>query len=138
MTDPVSTTPAAAAADEIRVPVLEETATVSKREVTTGRVVVRTLVDVEDRVLSQALSEDKVDVERIAIDRVVDVAPQMRTEGDVTIIPVLQERIVVEKQIVLVEEIHIRRRTSVETVAVPVQIRTQRAVVERIDGDGPP
>lgn len=71
------------------------------------------------------------DVERVPIGRVVDVAPQIRTEGDVTIIPVLQERMVVGKQLFLVEEVHITRRTRVETVDIPVRLRTQRAVVDR-------
>lgn len=117
--------------DEISVPLLEETATVGKREVITGKVVVRTLMDVEDQLLRETLSDESVEVERFAINRVVDVAPQIRTEGDVTIIPVVQERIVVEKQLVLLEEVHITRRRSVETVDIPVQLRTQRAVVER-------
>ena len=131
MPDPSATTPAGDGPDEINLPLVEETATVGKREVTTGKVVVRTLVDVEDRLLREALSEQSVDVQRVEIGRVVDVAPQIRTEGDVTVIPVLEERIVVEKQLVLVEEIRITRRTSVETVEVPVRLRTQRAIVER-------
>ena len=116
--------------DPISVPLVEETARIEKREVTTSRVVVRTLVDVEDRLLSESLLEGTVNVERVAIDRVVDTAPPIRTEGDVTIIPILQERIVVRKELVLVEEIRITRRTVVETVEIPVQVRTQRAVIE--------
>ena len=48
-------------------------------------------------------------VERVPVDQFVDEAPQVRTEGDVTIIPVLEERYVLEKRLVLVEELHIRR-----------------------------
>ena len=131
MPDPSSVPLASGRSDEINVPLVEETATVEKREVATGKVVVRTIVDVEDRLLHEALSEETVNVERVAIGRLVDVAPQVRTEGDVTIIPVLQERIVVEKQLFLVEEVRITRRTSVEAVEIPVQLRTQRAVVEQ-------
>ncbi|WP_375461118.1 YsnF/AvaK domain-containing protein [uncultured Enterovirga sp.] len=117
--------------DQISVPLIEETATVGKREVITGKVIVRTLVDVEDHLLRESLSDESVEVERFAIDRVVDVAPQIRTEGDVTIIPVVQERIVVQKVLILLEEVHITRRKSIETVDIPLQLRTQRAVIER-------
>lgn len=116
---------------ETRIQLVEETATISKREVVTGKVVVRTVVDAEERVLSEALSENTVSVERVAVDRVVEAIPPVRTEGNVTIIPVLQERIVVQKQLVLLEEVRITRLTSVETVDIPVQLKTQRAIVER-------
>lgn len=130
MSDPTAK-PSTGDVDEISVPLIEETATLGTREVTTGKVVVRTVVDVEDRLLSQMITEERVDVERVAIGRVVDVAPQIRTEGDVTIIPVLQERVVVETQLVLVEEVRITRRIATEKVEIPVQLRTQRAVVEQ-------
>jgi hypothetical protein len=39
-----------------------------------------------------------------------------RTEGDLTIVPVLEEVIVVETKLLLEEEIHIRRTLTKETV----------------------
>jgi stress response protein YsnF len=124
--------------DTTVIPVVEEKASVVKRPVTSGRVVVKTTVDTEERTLRETLSEEKVDVERVAINRIVDVVPHVRTEGDVTIIPVLEERLVVEKQLVLVEEVRIRRSASAETVEVPVTLRKERATVERPNGDGEP
>jgi stress response protein YsnF len=52
-------------------------------------------------------------------------------------VPVLEEVLVVEKRLVLKEELHIRRRATTETVEVPITLRKQRAVVERIDPDKP-
>jgi uncharacterized protein (TIGR02271 family) len=118
------------------IPLVEETARIGKSQVTSGKIVVKTVVETEERMLREALSLEKVDVERVPIDRVVDVAPQTRTEGDVTIVPVVEERLVVEKQLVLVEEVRIRRLTAVETVELPVQLRRERAVVERLDAAG--
>ena len=65
------------------------------------------------------------------IDREVETPPPMRSEGEVTIIPVLEERLVISKRLVLKEEIHIKRRSSVETVQVPVSLRKQHAIVTR-------
>jgi stress response protein YsnF len=48
---------------------------------------------------------------------------------------VLEEILVVEKRLVLKEELHIRRRATTETAEVPVTLRKQRVVVERIDPD---
>ena len=55
----------------------------------------------------------------------------VRTEDGITIIPVLEEVLVVEKQLVLKREIRIRTRRTSETVEIPVSLRKQRAKVER-------
>jgi stress response protein YsnF len=55
----------------------------------------------------------------------------IRTEGGVTIIPVLEEVLVVEKRLVLKREIRISKRSTSETVKIPVSLRKQRADVER-------
>jgi stress response protein YsnF len=44
--------------------------------------------------------------------------------------------LVVTKQLVLKEELHIRRRVETETVEAPVSLRKQRAVLEREAPDG--
>ena len=62
---------------------------------------------------------------------IVETAPDVRTEGDLTIVPVVEEVLVVEKRLVLKEELHIRRTSQTEVVEVPVTLRKQRAVVER-------
>jgi stress response protein YsnF len=62
----------------------------------------------------------------------------VRTEGDVTILPILEEVLVVEKRLVLKEELHIRRHLARENVEVPVTLRKERAVVERLTADGQP
>jgi stress response protein YsnF len=72
----------------------------------------------------------------VPVDQVVDTAPDIRTEGNVTIVPVLEEVLVVTKQLVLKEELDIRRRVETETVEVPVTLRKQRAIVEREAPDG--
>ena len=58
-------------------------------------------------------------------------APQIRTEDEVTIIPVLEEVLVVEKRLMLKREIRIRKRATSETVEIPVTLRKQQAKVER-------
>jgi len=112
-------------------PLVEETATVHKREVVTGKVRVRTVTDTVEELAKANLQSASVEVTRVPVDQVVDTAPEIRTEGDVTIVPVLAEVLVVTKQLVLKEELHIRRRVETEAIEVPVTLRKQRAVVER-------
>lgn len=117
-------------AEEV-IPVVEETATVGKRQVVTGRVRVRTVTDTVDELAHTTVQREDVEVTRVPIGRVVETAPAIRTDGDVTIVPVVEEVLVVEKRLLLKEELHIRRRVETETVEVPVTLRKQRAIVER-------
>ena len=121
-------------AEEI-LPLAEETATVEKREIVTGKVRVRTITETLEELTKANLQSGTVEVTRVPIDKVVDMAPEIRTEGDLTIVPVLEEVLVVTKQLVLKEELHIRRRVETEAVEVPIKRRKQRAIVERIAPD---
>jgi stress response protein YsnF len=55
----------------------------------------------------------------------------VREEGDVTIMPVLEEIIVVERQLILKEEIHIRQLRTTERHRETVVLREQDAVITR-------
>ena len=117
-------------------PLLEEEMRVDKRSVATGKVRVRSVVDTIEEVARAALAEDRVEVTRVPLNREVSAAPPVRTEGEVTIVPVMEEVLVVEKRLVLKEELHIRRRVTHENVEVPITLRKQRAVIERLTADG--
>ena len=114
-------------------PVVEEHLRIDKRTVTTGRVKVRTETQYVDEIASALLESEAIEVERVTINQPVEQAPPVRTEGNVTIIPVLEEVLFVEKRLVLKEELHVRRRVTEERFEVPVALRKQHAVVERID-----
>lgn len=127
------------AGETVLVPLVAETAHVRKRVVETGRVRVSTHTETVEQVLRDTLRSETVGVTRIPINRTLEEgepAPQVRDEGGVTIIPVLEEVLVVEKRLVLKEEVHIRRTDSGEDVEVPVTLRRQRAVVERVSPEG--
>ena len=110
--------------------IVEEELRVEKRQVATGRVTVRTTTEVSDEVARATLEGETVEVTRVPINREIDAAPSIRTEGDVTIIPVVEEVVLIEKRLVLKEEIHLRRTVTREDVAFPVKLRKQRATVE--------
>lgn len=135
-----SASPEEVRADEtVLIPLVEETARIEKHATETGRVRVRTHTDTVEQVLRETLRGDMVGVTRVPVNRTIaegETAPQIRDEGGVTIIPVLEEVLVVEKRLVLKEEVHIRRTTSGENVEVPVTLRRQRAVVERVSPTG--
>jgi stress response protein YsnF len=117
------------------VPLVEETASVQTQEIVTGRVRVRTVTDTVEELARADVRQETVEVTRVPVDRVVDAPPEVRTEGGVTIVPVLEEVLVVERRLVLKEELHIRRTVESKPVAVPVTLRKQRAEVERLAPD---
>lgn len=120
---------------DLHIPIIEEEAYLHKRAVETERVRVRTFMDEEETVVTDELRRQQVEVTRVAIDREVTAAPEIRTEGDVTIVPVLEERLVVEKRLFLVEELHFRRTAVVDRVTVPVTLRRTRIDIERTNID---
>lgn len=115
----------------LTVPVIEEEITVEKTEVSDGHVEVRTWTELEKGTLDFDLVREDVEIERIRLDQVVDAPPAIRTEGDTTIVPILEERIVITKQLVLVEEIRMTRRSKVQSHSVTTELRKQRVSVER-------
>ena len=113
-------------------PLLEEQATIDKRTVTTGKVSVVTHTKTVEQTVRAILKGEEAEVVTVELDQTVSgPAPSIRTEDGVTIIPVLEEVLVVEKWLVLKREIRISNRSTSETVEIPVSLRKQRAKVER-------
>ena len=119
--------------ENVSVPVIEEELEVGKRRVEGDRVSVRTVPRERTEVVEQPLESMEVEIERIAIDREIDTAPEIRNDGDTMIIPIVEERLVVEKRLFLREEIHVHRRRVVTQFRQNVTLRSQEVVVERRD-----
>jgi uncharacterized protein (TIGR02271 family) len=112
-------------------PLVDERLSIDKRTVETGRVRIRTVLDERQEWVRETLEREAVSIERVMIDRVVDAPPGIRQEGDVLIIPLVEEVLVVEKRLLLKEEIHVRTQRHVEQVEEPVTLKSTRGVVER-------
>ena len=115
------------------IPLVEERFEVGKRRVESGRVKVRVAVDTREELVPAELSHDEVEIRRVPRNQAVSDLPAVRLEGDTTIIPVVEEQLVVEKRLVLVEEIHVVRRSRTATERIPVALRSERAEIERED-----
>jgi uncharacterized protein (TIGR02271 family) len=120
--------------DVAAIPLVEERVSIAKRQVEAGRLRVRISVEEREELVPVELAHDEVEVERIPKNLPLSELPGVRLEGNTTIIPVVEEVVVVEKRLVLVEEIHVRRKTGTETQEIPVTIRSETAAVER-DGE---
>ena len=112
------------------IPLAEERVSVTKREVETGRLRIEVSVDERQDAVPVELSHDEVEVERVPVNKVVSHLPSVRLEGSTTIIPVVEEVVVVEKRLMLVEEIHVRRKSVAETRQIPVVLRSERVHID--------
>ena len=113
------------------IPLVEERVSVAKREVETGRFRIRVTVEERQDIVPAELAHDEVEIERVPMNRTLSQLPSVRLEGSTTIIPVVEEVVVVEKKLVLVEEIHVRRKSNVRTQDIPVTLRSEQAEIER-------
>jgi hypothetical protein len=60
--------------------------------------------------VNESLLEEAVNVERVPVNRFIEQPVETRQEGDVTIVPVMEEVLVVQRRLMLKEEIRITRR----------------------------
>jgi uncharacterized protein (TIGR02271 family) len=130
-----ASTPGNTVAEEVAaIPLVEERLSVAKRQVESGRVRVHVTVEEREEIVTEQLLRDDVQVERVPRNVRLTEVPSVRLEGNTTIVPVVEEVLVVEKALVLVEEIHISRRSVSEETEIPVTVRAERANVERDPG----
>jgi uncharacterized protein (TIGR02271 family) len=114
-----------------------EEAHVSRRTVETGRVRIATVTHTRDHLVDEMLARTNVEVERVPIGRAIDAIPPVGGDADHTIIPIVEETVVVERKLVLKEELHIRRKRATERYRETVKLRHQTAEVTRISAGEP-
>jgi uncharacterized protein (TIGR02271 family) len=120
-----------------RIPVVRERIDIDRRSVETGRVRVRK--EVRERIarVEAPVVKDRVRVERVAVGREVDPhdPPRTREEDDVLVIPVLEEVLVVERRLMLREELRVIRSREETSVVQEVPLTEEHVVVERVRED---
>lgn len=119
--------------EPVVIPVIHEELEIGKRRVETGAGVrVHKEAREEEQVVDLPLMHEQVEVERVPVDRVLESPAAVRHVGDTIIVPVMQEVLVVQKQLRLVEELHIRRTRVERREPRTVMLRKEEARVERM------
>ena len=127
-TKPIDLNQPVSASDVI--PVLEERLRVEKRQVTTGLAKVHVTVSEHDEAVEALLLRQDVAVDRVPVGMFVTETPAIRQEGDTIIVPIFEERLVVEKRLFLTEELRIRIDEKRHTTTQTVRLRRERADVD--------
>ncbi len=113
------------------IPVTQEEVHVDKQRVESGAVRLRKTVRERVETIDEPMLHDEVDIEHIAINRVVEAPSPPREEGDVLVVPVYEEVVTVQRQWVLREEIRLRRREVQTRHREAVTLREEQLQVER-------
>jgi uncharacterized protein (TIGR02271 family) len=120
--------------NKITIPILEEQLTVGKKVIETARVRLSKTINESIESLEIPLTEEEIVVNRVPKNELLDVMPAAsRYEGDVMIIPVLKEVAVIEKRIMLVEEIHVSKKQTEKTETREVTLRKEEIKVTRTE-----
>lgn len=127
-----------AGARPVTIPVLQEELHVGKRVEEVGRVRLRKRVEERTQTIEHPVLRERVTVERVPMNQYLDAAPPVRTEGDVLVVPVIEEVIVFEKRLVLREELRISKRTVEEVATQDVVVRSESVDVEHIEAPPAP
>jgi uncharacterized protein (TIGR02271 family) len=113
------------------IPVIHEEVVFDKRVVETGKVRISKYIREFEEVVDEPLFREEVAVERVPINQFVEARPAVRQEGDTMIIPVVQEQIFVEKRLVLVEELHVRKQVVEAHQPQRVILRKEEVDIKR-------
>ncbi|MBV9531539.1 MAG: YsnF/AvaK domain-containing protein [Bradyrhizobium sp.] len=116
---------------------LAEEAKVSRESIETGRVRVAKVTRTRDHLIDELLTSSSVEVSRVPIGRLIDTMPAIKEEGDLTIVPIVEETVVVERKLMLKEELHIRRVQTTERYQQTLKLRYQTAEVTRTPAQKP-
>lgn len=124
--------------NSVVIPVRAEELRVDSQIVETGRLRVSKSVDETVQSIELPEMHEETEVYRVAVNQVIHTAPPVRHEGDTLIIPVLREEVVVQKRLILVEEVHITRKPVHTHRQETVSLRQETVGVERVPRASPP
>lgn len=113
------------------IPVIQEQVLVGKRVVETATVEVKKTVTEGPEPVHVVVAHDETSVERVPVNRIVEKTPEIRYEGDTMIIPVMKEVAVVEKKLMLVEELRITKRAVQTQETEYITVRREHLEISR-------
>lgn len=119
------------------IPVIAEELVVDKLQHDTGGVRVTKKVQEHVEIVDEPLLREEVTVERCPMNVLIDAPARVREEGDTLIIPVMEEFMVVERQLLLKEEVHIHKRRQQVHAPQQVVVRSEEVRVEPLRPAGP-
>jgi uncharacterized protein (TIGR02271 family) len=115
------------------IPVIVEELDVQKRLVETGKVRITKVVHEQEALVDEPSWHEEVTVTRVPVQRVVDGPIPVRHEDDTMIVSIMEEVLVVEKRLLLKEELHIRKQRIETHEPQHITLQSEEALIERLN-----
>lgn len=113
------------------VPIAEEQLRVGRRTVETGRVTVDKTVTEREQTVDEPTFIDEAQVRRVPVNQVIDQPAEIHQQGDDLVIPLMEEVLVVEKKLMLREEVRITRTRREQREPQTHALRKEEARISR-------
>lgn len=114
------------------IPLLEEQLEVGKRIVGTGTVRLQKHTEERTETIEVPLTSVQWQVEHVPVNQVVAEQPAIRQEGETTVYPVVEERVTILRELVLLEEVRVTRIAVTTTEVSSHILRREQIAEERI------
>lgn len=124
--------------EKLVIPVIAEEIAVGKRVIESGKVRISKRISEHEELVDVPLFREEVRVERVPVNLFVEALPTVRQEGDTMIIPVVEERIVIQKKLLLVEELRVRKEVVEHHQPQTVNVRKEEVEIKRVTPDKQP
>jgi uncharacterized protein (TIGR02271 family) len=118
--------------ETVTIPVIAESLRLTRALRETGRVRIHKQVQERQELVDLPLLRETAEVTRVPVNRRVDGPVPLRHDGDTTIIPILEEVLVVEKRWILREELHVRVHRAEHHEPRVVSLRSEQVTVENL------
>ncbi|RAU83468.1 hypothetical protein DP923_07315 [Pontibacter arcticus] len=115
------------------IPVIEEQISIDKEVVESATVNISKNVREEEVLVDIPTTHEEVDVKRVQVNQYVDAVPGVRHEGETMIIPVVREVLVVEKKLMVVEEIHVTKQRIQSNETQRITVLKEEVQINRTD-----
>lgn len=120
---------------QIVIPLLAEQLNIARQKVLTGGVRVHKTVSERTETIDEPTLREEMEIQRVTVNQFITEPPAIRYEGDVMIVPLMEEVLVVEKKLVLREEIRITKRRDTLRNPQQIVVRREEATLEKIQPD---
>ncbi|MFD1804381.1 DUF2382 domain-containing protein [Mixta tenebrionis] len=117
------------------IPLAEEQAEVSTTHVVDRRIRIQRSTTSAEQLLEAELWREEVEITRVEKNEPVEEGyfPQVRQEGEVLIVPVIEEQVEIIRRHILKEEVHIHKLKKREHFQQQVTLRSQEIEINKED-----
>ncbi|HCW46534.1 MULTISPECIES: DUF2382 domain-containing protein [Mixta] len=117
------------------IPLAEEQAEVTTTRVVDRRIRIHRSTTTAEKLLETELWHEEVEIKHIAKNETLEEGyfPQVRQEGDVLIVPVIEEQVEIIRRHILKEEVHIHKLKKNEQFQQKVTLRSQEIEISKED-----